>query len=263
MASKIRCLRIGAFVDLIIKIITALGALGPWHIFLIISILVAILVISIFGHVAIDWGKRQFSFGDNKSDGRSCKDCLMLLLGKRTQFEAIYNTKISTILRDQMNYVEHKLQEITFELENTYREDFLYFRKNVDNGMESKEFILYQELLRNSLYETKDEIRRSFKENGFHTMNNNEFDEYIKERSKLLLTIAREHIQRSYPMNMIIPVIERFKRYDTISSKKIDQLIRDMYVNAKEVRCRVEKELEELQTKFIGDVDSLVESKES
>jgi hypothetical protein len=94
-------------------------------------------------------------------------------------------------------------------------------------------------------------------------MDESDFDEYIKERSSLLLTIAREHIQRNYPNNMIIPVIERFKRYDTISSKKINQLIKDMYVNAKEVRCRVEKELEDLQTKFIGEVDLLVEKKES
>lgn len=250
--------------ELVIKIITALGALGPWHIFLILAVILTILAISVFGHVAIDWGKRTFSFGEHKEDsGRSCKDCIMLLLAKRTQFEGIYNAKLSTILRDQMNYVEHKLQEITFELENTYREDLLYFRKTVDNSMESKEFILYQELLRNALYDTKDEIRRSFKENGFHTMNEDDFDEYVRERSKLLLTIAREHIQRNYPMNMVIPVIERFRRYDTVSSKKIDQMIRDMYVNAKEVRCRVEGELEELQAKFISEVDSLVGAKES
>jgi len=231
---------------------------------IIIFILIILLLISIFGNIGVDWKEKRFTFGKTgMGSKRSCKDCIMLIVGKRVQFETLYNLKISTILRDQMNYVEHKFQEVTFELENTYRDDLLTYNKNECKEIENKEFILYRELLSNSLFETKDEIRRSFKENGFHDMNDRDFDQYIKDRSTLLLTIAREHIQRSYPSNMIIPIIERFKRYDIVSAKKIEYIIRDIYINAKEIRCRVLKELDELQFKFVDEVDSLVERKNS
>lgn len=45
----------------------------------------------------------------------------------------------------------------------------------------------------------KDEIRRSIKENGFYELNGNDFSQYVKNQTKVLISIFRKHIINLYP----------------------------------------------------------------
>jgi len=227
----------------------------------IVVFFIALLLISIFGNIGIDLKTKKFNFGFSKQrkNERSCTDCILLLLVKRTEFEALYNTKKSNILRDQMTYVEHKMQELQFVLEQSFREDIQNLKKEENPNKENKEFILYHELISNALFVAKDEVRRSFKENGFHNMNDMEFSIYLKDRANTLNTIVKEYLSRNYPISgMIVPIDERLKRSQVRHGILIENLIRDVYSNAKDIRTKIENELELLQKKFSEQINEFI-----
>lgn len=251
-------------------IIHALGGFFPW---IIVVILIVLVAISVFGNIGVDWKEKKFTFGhleqhdqlpiQQQTQKRSCADCIMLILGKRTIFESTYHTLLSRILRDQMTYAEHKIQEAKYFLLQSYQTDIEYFRHgDPDLIRENKEYIIYQETISNALENVKDEIRRSFRENGFHTLEDSEFKSYVKERIQTLITIVRDYLRRTYPTSgMIVPLSDRFKKLDTRGIDEIEAIISDLYVNAKNVRSKIEDEIKSLESCFISDIDSLVGDK--
>jgi hypothetical protein len=244
-------------------LINAIGPAFPW---VLITLLVVLVIISVFGNVGIDWKSKKFTFGrkedeeEVKDSKRSCSDCIMLILGKRTQFESKYHNLQSRILRDQMTFAEHKIQEAKYFLLQTYQQDIEYFRQgDPDLVRENKEYLLYQEAVSNALFDAKDEIRRSFKENGFHTLDDSEFKMYTRDRTQGIITIVRDYLRRTYPSaNMIVPLQDRFKRMDNRNIESIEIMISDLYSNAKTVRNKIEEEIIELEKNFIKEIDSLV-----
>lgn len=228
-----------------------------------IFILSLITFISIFGNVVIRFGKRHFILGGRRK--RSCRDCIMLLMGKRTEFEGKYNAIKSDILRDQMNFAEHKIQEVQYSLLDSYKKDIDYFKnqKNFsDIQEENKQYLLYQECISNALLYAKDELRRSFKENGFHKMDSNDLKDYLRTKTQTLISIVRDYLRRNYPYHgMVVPLEERFKKVDQSQIHKINDIIEDIYINARSVRTKIEKKLVELNKNFSTDIDNLIQEK--
>lgn len=259
----------------ILSIFQSIGAFfgTNYSLLIIVLILFTLLIVSITGNINIDWDKKKFIFGstdknnnanaNNDARKRSCSDCIMLILGKRTLFESKHQTLQSRILRDQMTYVEHKIQEIKYFLLETYQQDIEFFRNGeIDSVRENKEYIIYQESLSNALFYAKDEIRRSFKENGFHTLDDSEFKTYMKDREQTLITIVRDYIKRTYPATgMIVPLPDRFKRMDGRNMFQIEEIIYDSYLKAKQIRNKIQEELNILQDNFVTDINLLVEEK--
>lgn len=172
------------------------------------GILITLLLVSIFGNIGIDWENKKFTFGSRKANRiRTCSDCIRLLMAKRTAFEVIYTTKQTNILRQQMIFAEHKLTEI---------EHIVKFE------------------LRNSI---KDEIRRSFKENGFFEMDENDYNEYIKERVDILTTMINSE------------------------DIKIPPIIKQMYDNAKNVKTRLDAEIKKLEDDFVSEINTIISEK--
>lgn len=177
--------------------------LSPHYtVLIIICTLIVLLIVSIVGNVGIDWKEQKFTFGSKKQPKvRTCGDCIRLLMAKRTGFEVMYNTKHSSILRQQMVFVEHKIIEI---------EQIL--------AVECSQIF-------------KDEVRRSFKENGFNDMNDQDYTNYIEERSDTLCTLLNT------------------------SNKEIPKIIKEIYDNAKSVKTRIDAEIKKLEEDFIADID--------
>lgn len=252
-----------------IHVINAFGTSFPW---IVIALLIVLVIISVFGNIGIDWTSKKFTFGhkeENKKqpeiiNKRSCVDCIMLLLGKRTIFESTYQTLQSKILRDQMTYTEHKIQEIKYLLLQTYQNDINYFREgDPDLIRENKEYTIYQESLSNAMHLAKDEVRRSFKENGFHSLGSSEFKVYINEKYQTLITMVREYLRRTYPSSgMIVKLQDRFKRTDNKDILQIENIISDIYWNAKNTRNKIESEMKILQENFVKDIDLVVGGKD-
>lgn len=240
----------------LLKILPYLGSLQTSHYIIIILFLIIIMFLVVSGNLVIDFRKRKFSFG--KSNKRSCRDCLTLLLSKRIQYETLYNTKSNKILKDQMNYVEHKLQIIKYLCLDMYRNNIKYYNNLHDPDEEKKEIILYQELISNTLMEVKDFIRQTFKENGFDKFDRADFKEYIRDKNTIITSLIREYLSRYYPNTMMIPLDEKFKIIEIEVTPKVKKIVEDIYINAKEVKIQIEKELEELQKDFISQIDQVV-----
>lgn len=164
---------------------------------ILIIVLIVMFLVSVFGNIGIDWKNKKFVFGSQrKTRTRSCNDCISILMAQRTNFETKYNFKRSSCLRQQMIFVEHKIVDIEqitgYELHNRF----------------------------------KDEVRRSFKDNGFEEMNKTDFNNYIQERIETLTTQINN------------------------KDEKIKIIIREIYENAKSVKSRINQEMTKLENEF-------------
>lgn len=165
-----------------------------------IIIIVLLLVIALT-RPQIDFNNKSIKFRENK---RSCRDCFDLLQGMRTSFEISYNLKLNSILRLQMIYAEQKLEEIAVSIRNPIH------------------------------YSVKDEIRRSFKENGFCEMDESQYNRYLDGRYDYF-NIALNNM-----------------------NEDIKLIIKDIYDNAKSVKIRIENEIKQLEEDFHKKVNEMV-----
>jgi hypothetical protein len=237
-------------VSILKALLAAWIGLQPWvQVATIAFFFATIAVIAIWGSAKFKIGKRTFGFGK----GRTCKDCMILSFAKRDQFEVKRRRLENQILKDQMNFAEHKLDSILFNLVQDYRNHLKEKRGDViDYEKEDREAALYEEIVKHSLETVKDEIRRSFKENGFHEKGGLEFQMYVKNKAQDLVARARSYMAHRYPRSgMAISFEERFDRLDI---GKLEDLCFDVYVNAKEVRNNIEKEIKELEADFICNI---------
>lgn len=226
------------------------------HIIVVTIIFIILVVFSLFGNLVIDLGKKKLSIG--KSNKISCKDCLNLLLARRIQYETIYYTTSNKILRDQMNFAEHKLHIVKNLLIEMYRRNIKQYNNLHNPDEEKKEVILYKELVSSALREVKDEIRRSYKDNGFDDLDSKALDDYIKDRYDYIDSLFRSYLTYNYPNTMMIPLDEKLRIAEIEVVPEFKDIIKEIYVNAKDVRLSIEKQLEDLQKQFIDQLDKVV-----
>lgn len=252
----------------------------------IVLAIIAIVIISLKGKLIAKWGKNAIGIGgspDNKETGssstgtgsptitnpsadvatspassqgtvfiekkRSCQDCIEIVMSKRDKFD--FNKKIreDKILTYRMNYTEEKL----LELENDFLERF---EKRIDqfsnSGHSDKEIEskMFYGLFKEALYKVKREIRRSYKENGFCGIGEVDFINFIKDKTRVLISILIRNLRNIYPtqgtlidIDSIVADIE--SKYDTIH-----EYIKDIFTYAKQVIEENEKEMEEMKKEF-------------
>jgi len=111
----------------------------------------------------------------------------------------------------------------------------------------------------------KDEIRRSFKENGFDEMSGNEFSQYVKNQSKILMSLLKNHFINLYPPNDKKITVPMEKVLEFIDKKEsvIEDIIFEMYIEAKRVKKQDNQTLQEIDTKFIEEIQNFIKKKSS
>ena len=220
---------------------------------------VLLIVMAVWGKVNIKIGKNQIGFGSRNT--RSCKDCMVLTFSKREEFEVKRRRLENSILKSQMNFAEHKIESVLFGLCQDYREHLKQKRgEAVDNDTEHREYVIYEEIVKQSLSLVKDEVRRSFKENGFHELGGVEFQTYVKNKATDLINRGRSYLLHRYPsVGMVIPVDERI---DRMNIGQMEDICFDIYVNAKDVRIKVEQELISIENEFISSIHNILKLKE-
>lgn len=235
---------------------TYITSLELKHISIITIIFVILVIFSISGNLVIDLSKKKLSIGKNNKI--SCKDCLNLLLARRIQYETIFYTTTNKILRDQMNFAEHKLHIVKNLLVEMYRRNIKQYNNLHNIEEEKKEVILYKELISSGLRDVKDEIRRSYKDNGFHNLDSRSLDDYIKDRYDYIDSLFKSYLSYNYPNTMMIPLDEKLRIAEVEVVPEFKEIIKEIYVNAKDVRVNIEKQLEDLQKQFIDQLDKVV-----
>lgn len=222
----------------------------------------------------------------------SCENCFQILQSKtsmmRTSIEKIENK----ILKSQMNYVEQRLVEILFIFVNNFSkvfkgkvdEDevytFLLFLKDkfkndselvykINEALEKLEIdkeIIQTKIYWSIIYESlekivKDEIRRSFKENGFHAFNDLEFSVYLKTRQKVIIQLVFQQIINLYPKaaGMLLSQDEIICMSENLLPS-INMIIDEMYINAKKIKSESEKEIQKIENQYKDEMNIFIRS---
>jgi hypothetical protein len=235
--------------------VTGLHSLGT-----VIAVVVA-LTFALSPLIIMGFKKLWKWIGSKFNKKRSCGDCILLIFGISEKYKKDIDRIDRKILEKQMNYVEQKIETITLDLLRTYKEDQMLIvdeKSNYSTEIVDRDYINYKEALANAIDLAKKEIRRSFKENGFHTKDGKEFADYVKEKAVDLLAIARRYMMSSYCKNAFVPLEYRFKRFD---ERKFEDLVFDVYIKAKEIKVDSENRITELENEFKIEMDKFVKEK--
>lgn len=244
------------------------GLPHPLIITIVIIAIFAIVVIAIKGKFSAKFGDKTISIGGGKEDynnkvppptvtfpqKRSCGDCILVLMGEREKLEFKVRKKVNKIMKTQMTFVEQKLIEI-----QTTLLDAISKRINKESPIDdSVQYKLIYGLLKDSLHKIKDEIRRSFKDNGFWDMDVSDFSHYLKDRTQVLNSMFITYVRNMYPnrggvleTDVIIEVIET-------KSTFLTGLIHDLYMYSRDVKIETDKEVDEAQRVFTEWVDKFI-----
>ncbi len=226
-----------------------------WQIALPFSAMFFLVISTIWGNAAIKFGKKSIRFGKPR---RSCTKCRQLIMVKTLKYKTDREIVRSAILRDQMNYAEMKIHEAYVLMCRSYRSTLMTFRKptgTVNKDREQKEYLLFQEAINNSFTLAKNEIRRSFKENGFCSMSPVEYTQYCKDKATALVAIGYEYLISRYPFErMIVPLQDK---YDQLNITDVEAIVFDTMNRAKEIFMNAEKKLEKIDDVYDTDMENI------
>jgi len=105
----------------------------------------------------------------------------------------------------------------------------------------------------------KDEIRRSFKENGFEEMNDNDFSQYTKNQSKILISTLKNHFINLYPNSKTLKVsMEDVLFYINSQESKIEDIVFEIYIEAKRIKKKDIETFQEIDKRFTEEIESFV-----
>jgi hypothetical protein len=104
----------------------------------------------------------------------------------------------------------------------------------------------------------KDELRRSFKENGFFELSEGDFSTYVKDKTHNTISIMSQHLRNLYPSRGVIISVEQIIDVIEKNTPTLHEYLRAVFVNAKQVVLDSEKEITALQGQFSKWVDGFV-----
>ena len=109
----------------------------------------------------------------------------------------------------------------------------------------------------------KDEIRRSFRENGFCESDEKDFLQYVKNQSKILISALRNHVINLYPSDnreMLVSMEEILEQIDKDESK-YESFFLEIYMEAKKFKKQYENEMNEIDKKFEKEITEFAKNK--
>jgi len=260
-----------------------LANLNPWLSYsLLVLCLIALVVISLRGKLFVQWDKdkvigvgrgskkdeKELESSNKKGDPvsrhpdtyivPSCSDCILLVLGMREKAQMAMDKVENHILKNQMNFCEQKLAELTSLILNE-------FSKVIGNKeaiiSEALRYEIVRALLSEIIERLKSEIRRSFKENGFYEFGDGEFSNYVNNRYDYLATISDQHYSNRYlayssilPFDLISGIFDNNK-------DKIYSIVREIYTISKSIKAKANEDMEEEKKAFAEEVRSFVKSR--
>ena len=258
---------------------------SAWSFSLIILLLIALVTIALKGSLKAKFGDKEIDVGGGKHPDdtkvkkpptsllsntallsiqkRTCGDCILILMGEREKSEFQMRKERDKTLKNQMVFAEQKLIEIQTELMAqwgaTVQESIKDKTSIIDETVQVK---LINGILKDALLRLKDEIRRSFKDNGFCEFTATEFSEYVKDRIRTLSAMFTQHIRTSYPShgggvecNAILEVLDERNPFFSVT-------VFDIYSHARDIKIEIDSKIESIKNNFIDWVDKFT-NKES
>lgn len=193
---------------------------------------------------------------------RTCGDCVLILFSIREKYEYETRKLDTNLLRMQMKFSEQKIQEIIFFLSQSFSDDIKVYGEGAEQDRKATQSALYCEALKNAMLSVKDELRRSFKENGFEGFSEVEFSYYVKDKTRTMLTIVRSYLNQYYVDGdkTIVHLKERFDRMDKENLQKFEDWAFQIFVNAKDLVNEFEGNKENNTSKLRSEIDEFVKN---
>jgi hypothetical protein len=229
-----------------------LEKLPPHTIIAIVIILVIVLLIK-FKDI-IDFIK----WTTKKGTIRTCGDCILIMFGIREKYETESYKIRHNVLRSQMSYFEQKSQEIVLWLTQSFQDDLEKLGSSKPGEMKTAQFGYYQEALKCAMMSVKDEVRRSFKENGFAEFSENEFSNYVKSKLRTLISIAKSYLSTYYIQGSDTIVTLKY-RYEKLDYNRLNDIMFDVFGYARDALKEAEAKEKEIKEKFKNEIDLFVE----
>jgi hypothetical protein len=108
----------------------------------------------------------------------------------------------------------------------------------------------------------KNEIRRSFKENGFDILSGNDFVQYVKNQSKTMMSILRNHIINLYPTSKKLKIpMDDLLEFIRKKESEIEDIFFEIYSEAKKIKKNDEDKLKEIDEKFEKEIEKFINNK--
>jgi len=237
----------------------------------------AVVIVALRGHIKAIFGDKDIeighsgeksSKGENKLPAltppptvtivqkRSCGDCILLLMGEREKFEIQIMQETHRILRSQMSFTEQKLIEVQNIIMRSMVETIhKNYAKNANAVDESVQYKLVYGLFKDAIWSVKDEIRRSFKDNGFYELSNSDFLSYTRDRVAIIHSILDQYVRNIFPDHAgvvspqdIIDVFEKEKDF-------LSAIFIDIYTYARGVKIEAQNRIEAIMEEFKEWVD--------
>lgn len=175
---------------------------------------------------------------------RSCIDCVSIVSSKAKQTDLRLKNILQkieyvnkTTLKKEMNFVEVKLDELENRFIDFYNDRLASSAiKSQDTLGETVQYRMFWGLMKEVIHiRVKDELRRCCKENGFNALGGMLFSSYVKDKTKQVINMIRQHIINFYPShNMIVTMQELLLHIETIDPK-IEDLMFEVFNEAKKI----------------------------
>jgi len=257
--------------------------LPPQLLFIVIIValvlgIIAIVIIALRGKLSFKIGNKSFSVGggadkekpkdvkdtkDTKKttlesppatvslQKRSCGDCILLLMGEREKYEMKIRREEDKVMKTQMTFAEQKLIEIQTKISDSLSGIIHLSIKNKETSVEeSVQYKLVYGLLKDALLQIKDEIRRSFKDNGFYNITGSEFSWYVKERTHVITSMLSQYMRNIYPdRGGVLPLSNILKCMGAEGTFLVG-IINDIYSYAREVKVECVEKVKVIQIEY-------------
>jgi len=216
-----------------------------WQVGLAIIAMFLITIIAIYGKLWFSVGKNKIGIGGKKQK-RSCMDCSKLHRAESTKV----NRKIAKIetsaTKGKMTYAEQKLLDLKRTLYKAFS------TKLKGDGQDYKELRDLNARLKLTLkVSVQNEIRRSFKENGFHERDGGTFTEYVEDQTGTILDILEEDMMLYYDNTLISNIIDETKT-------EISDTLYSVYNNAKIVEVDSITKIHKLESDYDDSIDEFI-----
>jgi len=256
--------------------------------------LTSIVIISLKGTAVVRWGKNLVGLGKAKitetsEEGtvdieskqptvssptatallrmpkRGCGDCILIIMGEREKYELKISSTQDKVLRNQMNFFEQKMVEIQELIEKVFSDLMESTKRQAAIVAAGKsvdiEYKFFTELLKDALMIVKNEIRRSYKDNGYFDMADSDFSMYIKDKNRLIVNLIVQHVKSMYPSQGMTVTALDFQSSTMFVMPQMHDILRECFEYAKEITRESQAQIEGFHKEFSIWIDKFVSEK--
>lgn len=188
---------------------------------------------------------------------RSCGDCIRILRNQSHVTERKIRRARREAMEQKMLFVDHKSDEIQERIFSSFN------RQNQSDPNDSTIIPnLFLGRLELSINVAKSEIRRSFKENGFHEKEGSEYKEYLITETTAILTKVKRYLRSNYPTSQVKISLEQIDQLVDNEYDSISLIIKSIYDNAKRLDLDAEQKIDLYEKEYEDKTEKFITFKE-